>query len=212
MNSRMQSFWKNTRAAAAVEFALVCIPLLLISVGIMEVSFALYQWLAAEKATEIGVRKAVVSDPVASGLTSLTGKTSSNEYGDRPMPAYNSTVCSGSGGGGTCTNGYTYSPSAMGRVVSSVRRIFPRATEENVSVVYNYAPLGFVGRPCGAVPSVTVRLHDASDKTQGMPFDFVVINLLAGLLPGDSISGTIRMPLFVATMTGEDLSSSGSAC
>lgn len=212
MNALMRRVWKSGDAAAAVEFALVCVPLLLISVGIMEIGFAFYQWLAAEKGAQMGVRQAVVSSPVASGLTNITGKLSTNEFGDRPMPVYNSTVCSVTNGSGSCTNGYTYSAAAMGSITASVRKIFPRATAENISIEYKYAPLGFVGRPCGVVPSVTLRLHSADDKNIGMPFDFVVINLLADLIPGGNFSGKITMPLFVSTMTGEDLSSNGSGC
>lgn len=203
MKTPLRRFWRDARAAAAVEFALVAVPLLLITLGIIEVGFAFYQWLAAEKATEMGVRRAVVSSPVATDLTAMTGKTAGNSFGDRPMPSYSSTVCSGASA--SCSNGYTYSVAAMTRIVDAVRTVFPRATAANVSVEYRYAPLGFVGRPCGAVPSVTLRL-------QNVQFDFIVIHLLANLIPGGSLSGTITMPGFVATKTGEDLSTNGSGC
>ena len=60
----IRNLWSRREGAAAVEFALVCVPLLVVTIGIMEFSFALYQWNAAEKATQFGVRMAVVSTPV----------------------------------------------------------------------------------------------------------------------------------------------------
>lgn len=176
----------------------------------MEVGFIFYQYLAAEKATELGVRKAVVSNPVAEELSLpnsdasyMSGKTASNDYGDVPMPTYNSTVCDGATS--TCSNGYTYSSTAMATIVSTIQKIFPRVTTANVTVEYDYAPLGFVGKPCGPIPSVTVKL-------QNMKYNFIVLNVLVDLFPGNTLSASISMPSFVATMTAEDLSSNGSAC
>ena len=173
----------------------------------MEMSFAYYQWLLAEKATEFGVRLAVVSDPVADGLKSWTGKEITNEYGDycsdgTTCKDYPSAICSGADT--KCTGaGYKYSSTAMDRIVNRMRTIYPTITTSNVSVEYKYTPLGFVGRPCGPVPSVTVRL-------QNMQYNFIVLHVLANLIPGTNWSGIITMPGFVATKVGEDLSNRGS--
>jgi Flp pilus assembly protein TadG len=209
----LRVFWSRSEGAQAVEFALVCIPLLVITIGIIEFSFALFQWNSAEKATQMGVRMAVASSPVAAGLNTFDGKTAGNEYGDEPPVDFAATagspiVCTGNGTSGTCTNvqttayGGAYAPAAHTRIVNRMRIIFPRITAQNVAVEYRFMNLGFVGR-CGPVPSVTVRLRN-------MSFDFIVINSLLTLVAGGGgLGSTMALPSFTATMVGEDLNTQG---
>ena len=85
-----------------------------------------------------------------------------------------------------------------------MREIYPRIAAETVAVDYFFMDLGFVNRPCGPVPSVTVRL-------QNMTFDFIVIDALLDLLvagPG-GLDPSMAMPSFTATMVGEDLNTFG---
>ena len=206
MLRRLRYLWTCHRGATAVEFALVCAPLLLVTIGIMEFSFALYQWNAAEKSTQMGVRIAVVSNPVARGLTADDGKDASNNFGDEPMPDFFGSPVVCSGGTASCSGGYTFDPAAHDRIVNKMRQIFGRVGTANVVVEYRAASLGFVGKPCGPVPSVTVRLQD-------MAFDFFVIDALAGLVAaGSNLPSALPMPPFPATMVGEDLSNHGSTC
>jgi hypothetical protein len=87
-----------------------------------------------------------------------------------------------------------------------MRTLFPRITAANVVVEYRDISLGFVGRPCGPVPSVTVRL-------QNLTFDFIVINTLVSLVKsGASLTSSMSMPSFRATMVGEDLNTVGAGC
>lgn len=209
----LRVLWRRTEGAQAIEFALVCIPLLIITIGIIEFSFALFQWNSAEKATQMGVRTAVVSSPVATGLNTFDGKTGGNEYGDEPPADFAATagspiVCTGNGTTGTCTNvqsgtyGGAYAAAAHTRIVDKMRTIFPRVTAQNVAVEYRFMDLGFVGR-CGPVPSVTVRLEN-------MSFDFIVINSLLTLVAGGGgLGSTMALPSFTATMVGEDLNTQG---
>jgi Flp pilus assembly pilin Flp len=196
MSDFIRRLWKRSEGAAAVEFALVCIPLLIITFGIIEYAFALFQWNSAEKATQFGVRKAVVSDPVASGLNTFNGKTNSNEFGDEPMPVFANSAVICNGATSTCSNGYAFSATAHTRIVTRMRQMFPRITASNVAVEYQPIGLGFVGR-CGPVPSVTVRL-------QNMSYDFLVIHSLLTLV-GGAAAASLAMPNFAATMIGEDL-------
>jgi len=206
MLRRLRQLWTCRRGATAVEFALVCAPLLLVTIGIMEFSFALYQWNAAEKSTQMGVRLAVVSNSVAQELTSFDGFDGSNEAGDTPMPAFSGSPIVCSGATSTCSGGYTFISGNHERIVERMQQIFPRVGTANVVVEYRAMPLGFVARPCGPVPSVTVRLQD-------MAFDFFVIDALAGLVAaGTSLPASLTMPPFPATMVGEDLSTLGSLC
>jgi len=211
----LRVLWRRSEGAAAIEFALVCIPLLLITIGIMEFSFALFQWNAAEKATQMGVRRAVVSTPIALGLNTFDGTDGGNAPGDEPPADFVATagspiVCTGDGTSGTCTNvgagiDANFNNGAHIRIVGKMREIFPRIAYENVAVEYYFMGLGFVGRPCGAVPSVTVRL-------QNMSFDFIVIDALLNLVTGGGLDPSMAMPSFTATMTGEDLNTQGTGC
>lgn len=74
--------------------------------------------------------------------------------------------------------------------------IFGRVTPENVIVRYEYTGLGYVGRPGGAVPTITVSLT-------GLTYDWIMIGALTGFSP-------ISLPSFATTVTGEDLNVSGS--
>lgn len=193
--------WRRSEGATAVEFSLVCLPLLLITIGIIEYAFALFQWNTAEKATQFGVRRAVVSNPVATGVNTFTGKTNTNAYGDVPMPDFagSSVVCDGATL--TCSNGFTFDAVAHNRIVSRMQDIFPRITAANVVVEYLPIGLGFVGR-CGALPSVTVRL-------QNMSYDFIALDSLLSLVGGPG-TASLAMPDFTATKMGEDLNTAGS--
>jgi Flp pilus assembly protein TadG len=196
MSDFIRRLRKESQGAAAVEFALVCIPLLIITFGIIEYAFALFQWNTAEKATQFGVRKAVVSDPVAVGLNTFNGKTNSTEFGDEPMPNFANSPVVCNGATASCNNGFSFSQASHTRIVTRMRQMFPRITASNVIVEYAPIGLGFVGR-CGPVPSVTVRL-------QNMTYDFVVIHSLLNLV-GGSAAASLAMPNFAATMVGEDL-------
>ncbi|MDH3379992.1 MAG: pilus assembly protein [Gammaproteobacteria bacterium] len=196
MREFLKCLWKRSEGAAALEFALVSIPMMLITIGIIEFAFALFQWNTAEKATQFGVRRAVVSAPVAEGINTYNGKTNSNEWGDEPMPDFANSIVVCNGATTQCSNGFTFSSAAHNRIVTKMQEIFPLVAANNVVVEYAPMGLGFVGR-CGAVPSVTVRL-------QNMSYDFIVIDSLLNLVGGPG-AASIAMPSFTATMVGEDL-------
>jgi Flp pilus assembly protein TadG len=58
--------------AAGVEFALVFPLLLLLTFGIIEMGLVFYQMNMFEKATQVGVRKAITWDPVAPTLANYS--------------------------------------------------------------------------------------------------------------------------------------------
>jgi hypothetical protein len=72
--------------------------------------------------------------------------------------------------------------------------IFDRIGVTNVVVVYTQTGLGYVGRPGGPVPTITVAL-------QNLPFQFFFLGALIGL-------NNVEIPAMTTTITGEDLSSS----
>ena len=84
------NFVRNTAGNTAIEFAMVAMVVFAFTFVIFEASLMLFRWNAAEKATQLGVRIATVSDPAASELTSFDGKTPGNRFGD-PMPPFSAT-------------------------------------------------------------------------------------------------------------------------
>ncbi len=79
MNNRRQS-WRRKLAgdrggSVMVENAIVFGLLFVLTIALIEFSLALWQWNTAEKATELGVRFAVQSDPVSLGLAEYNGVT-----------------------------------------------------------------------------------------------------------------------------------------
>lgn len=198
----ISNFIRDREGAVAVEFALLFVALFVITVGIIDVGAALYQWNRAEKALQQAARYAVVSDPVANDLRFFSGKTAGNTFGDS---------CRDSATGGiqaycqygpiVCTNtecsSYGFSATAFDAIFQKVQAVIPSVTPENLAVEYRATELAFVGRPGGRtgefnlVPVVTIRLRNIA-------YNFMVLDDLFGI-------GPVLMPGFTTTLVGEDV-------
>jgi hypothetical protein len=183
--------------------------ILLVTLGIIEFGYALFQWNRAEKALQLGARLAVTWDPIASDLTTFDGKANTNMFGDactdpvtgvvQPACIYdpNPVICTSGG-----CSGYGYSAAAFNAIVGEMQEIFTWIRPENVVIEYAATGLGFVGRPgnnadeFNLVPAVTLRL-------QNMTFNFLALDDLFGFT-------AINMPPFTTTLIGEDLSTNTS--
>ena len=176
--------------------------------GIIDFTFAFYQWNAATKAVQVGARLAAVSNPVVSDLTMDNWDVAGYDSGQAVDLAHGFTYeCTGAGGG-SCTNGGTYDATAMNTLVFGrgntecngtppnvgMCNFFWRITPENVRVTYEYTGLGYAGRPLGPVPTIKVEVT-------GIPFRFL---LVGGLMGFDDM----EIPGLASTVTGEDLSQS----
>ena len=188
-NPLSHSFGADVRGGTAVEFAMVVLLFVTLIFGALEFSRALWAWNQANKATQMGVRLAVVSDSVAAGLQDFDGLAFTGNGNAVPITAVdpNPVVCTSAG----CSGYGPKSDAAFDAIITRMRLAFPRILPENVIVEYRHIGLGFAGNPIGSdiAPAVTIRL-------QGMQFDFIT-PALAGLV-------TLTMPEFTATLTGED--------
>ena len=199
---------RNDAGTTTIEFTIVVLLFFLLTFGLVEFGYLLFQYNSATKAAQYGARMAAVSDPVWSPLITLT---STGTPGGPWQTAY-SVTCHGtnaSGSSGSCsgTASGNYSASAMQNLVfgrgqttcgtigadgdPGMCDIFDRITPENVSVQYSNTGLGFAGRPGGPVPTITVTLT-------GLTYQFFALGALLGF-------GDVTMPDFKVTMTGEDL-------
>jgi hypothetical protein len=81
--------------------------------------------------------------------------------------------------------------------------IMPQIRPENVVVTYSRSGLGYVGRPTGPLPTITVEVVN-------LRFNFFILD---ALLQVASLGGTtgvptgINIPASPVTITGEDLRS-----
>ncbi|MCH7833386.1 MAG: pilus assembly protein [Proteobacteria bacterium] len=203
--------------ATAVEFAIVIGLLMVLTISIVEFSLALWQWNSAEKSTELGVRYAVQSNPVAAGFSSSGwngvidgGFSPGTSLDTSTVGAFtvicNNTTCTCTG----CPGGFsiTHDSTAFNDIVDHMSGVFFRVRPSNVIVEYAHVGMGFAGRPgADLVPMVTVRLS-------GVTFDFMVLNFLRPMMVGGSQQSTsngIPMPPFTATLSGEDMNTAGAS-
>lgn len=198
----------DMRASSAAEFALVLPLLLLFLFGIIDVGRLMWTWNHAEKATQMGVRYAVVTDPVPSGLAtfSFVGTGSLTQGDVVPATAYGTMTCTNPTGttaaptgsvtctcAGTCPWGATAASGATApftRIYDHMHKFLAPMDPKNVSVSYKPSGLGFAGDPNGAdiSPIVTVELT-------GLTFQPTLMQIF-----GASIS----LPSFSAALTMED--------
>lgn len=186
----MKSFVRlahDRSGGSAAEFALVLPLLLLFLFGIIDVGRLMWTFNQAEKATQIGVRAAVVTNVIPAKLNDDFA-TTYNLVGGDPVPAatFSSTTCIS----GTCSGGWGYNSTAFTYVVTRMNQIYPAVTAANVKVQYDNVGLGFAGDPSGPDVSALVTV-----SLQNLTFQPIVL-----------LGFNITLPDFRASLTAEDLS------
>lgn len=212
------SFCRDQAGSVMVEFSILLPIIITLVFGSVDLLYALYQWNAAAKAVEVGARIAAVSDPVASGLNTLTNSVpvALNTSGQPlAMPAFDVT-CDGRTLTCTCNGACTglaanpFDAVALNRLIfgrgseacgdarsyytTGMCDVLPSITAANVVVTYRQTGLGYSGRPGGPQPTIIVSL-------QNMKFQFFFLSYLFGTI--------IPMPAMTTTITAEDLCSGG---
>ena len=193
------ALYRDETGGVLVEATVMIVIMFVFVLGSVDFLMAMYQWNAAAKAVQVGARIAAVSDPVATGISTITGLEGGTAPGTVPPPSYATMTCSGTGGTGCSTAAmntlvFGRGSAACGDATSfydtGMCDVFPRVQAANVTVSYVYSGLGFAGRPGGAVPTITVELRNLN-------FQFFFLGFSNMAIPG------LR-----TTITGEDLSSS----
>jgi Flp pilus assembly protein TadG len=192
MTAGLASLLRDRRASSAAEFALVLPLLILFLFGILDIGRYMWAINRAEKATQMGVRYAVVSDPVAN----VVNEDFVNDYsvpGGDPVPAaiFDSATCTNSGNctvTGTASGANGRDPAAFDAIVAWMKKFYPELQASNVRVTYQNVGLGYSGDPSGpdVAPLTTVELT-------GMTFPALVL-----------FGGSVGLPDIKASLTLED--------
>jgi hypothetical protein len=155
--------------ASAAEFALVLPLLILLLFGIIDIGRYMWTINRAEKAAQMGVRMAVVTDYVSSSIgDNYVGKCSTPLTSGDPIPAncFTKITCSKSGSSVSCSPGAVSSAglNAFNRVLARMRLFMPEIKDDNVWIIYSPSGLGYAGNPNGpdVAPLVTVQFSGVS--------------------------------------------------
>lgn len=194
--NRIRGLWQSERAASAAEFALVLPLLLLLLFGIIDAGRFMWEFNRAEKATQMGVRYAVVTDPVLNGLSTYSFSISGGipQGNAVPTTSFDSATCTNSSctclpAGGFCS-ATSRNGTAFSNLVTRMSQMYPPIGAANVQVQYKNVGLGFAGDPDNpdVSPLVTVSLT-------GLRFRPITCLVFAC---------SINMPDFRASLTLED--------
>jgi len=198
----IRRFLFDHRGASAAEFALILPVALLMLFGVIDAGMYGWQLNEYEKATQMGVRYAIVTDVVSEGLAdpdlTYVGETI---CGGGSLVA-GQTICADALGtivctsaGCTCTgncpvNADTLDATAFASIVARMQMFQPRIAAEDVAVEYRGSGLGFAGDPHKPEisPIVTVRINYAE-------YSPIVLSFFGGSVP---------LPDFSYSLTLED--------
>lgn len=207
----MKSLIKDCSGSSAAEFALVLPLLLTLLFGTIDAGRWIWTYNRAEKATQMGVRMAVVTDPISPGVSASFLGVGGLTQGDIiPPSAFGKITCTGSGNGtsvtATCT--CTVSPcptlgtansTEFQTILARMKAFLPELSASNLVVEYSSSGLGYAGDPYGRdlSPVVTVKIGAPATQLQFTPITSFLF-------------WTIPMPGFAASLTAEDLAGSQS--
>jgi Flp pilus assembly protein TadG len=173
---------RDGRASSAAEFALVLPLLLIFLLGIIDVGRLMWTWNQAEKATQMGVRYAIVTNPVWAGMKNFDFVATGNIVPGETVPntLFGKVTCSWSNSCDTCVGSFCsaakakdYDSAAFSSLVSYMKKFYPGMVDSadptgrtKVLVTFSNSGLGYAGDPTGAAvaPLVTVSLQNVSFK------------------------------------------------
>lgn len=163
---RLRSLLHDNRAASAAEFAMVLPLFIILLFGIIDAGRYMWTVNRAEKAAQMGVRMAVVTDYVASTIgDDYLGQCSTPlGQGDAiPADCFSTITCSKPSSSVTCSTG-TADGDAFDTVLARMRLFMPEIAGSNVEIIYSPSGLGYAGNPNGPdlAPLVTVKLSGLS--------------------------------------------------
>jgi Flp pilus assembly protein TadG len=180
------------RGVAAVEFALIAIPFLLLLFGVMEFGRLLYLWNTAQEVTRNAARQAVVTDFTDSAAIAAIKRSAVFRVTDGTLPA-SSEVSSAN-----VVIQYLY-VKATGDVAPVVK--MPSSPGDNIAACLDAA------RVDECIRFVEVCLSTGTtcdDNSKAIPFK-PMIGLFSGSAPDSTDLSGLRIPLSTVRMPAESL-------
>jgi TadE-like protein len=191
MITRLGNIWRPKHGASLAEFALILPGSMLLTFGVLEVGYLMWQVQQGEIAAKRAVRLAATRSLLDVGAIADCGPST-------PVTAVAGQDCFMLTGGDTSLwaqcRGDGSGSAACGPDVAvlaaEIGRFYPRAEPADILVQFHGSGLGFqgLGHP---VPVITVKLENVE-------FEFLTLSALSGLV-------TFEMPDMSASATAEDL-------
>ena len=174
MSNLLLRLARSSRAASSAEFAMVAPLLVLMLLGIVDVGRFMWELNQAEKATQLGARFAVVTNPVSNGIVTADYANASLDSGELiPAERLGALKCTSSSCTCISTCPEVTDPSvnsaAFNAIVARMQVFKPDVTAAKVEVTYRGSGFGFAddtsggGGPSDTMeisPLVTVSLKD----------------------------------------------------
>lgn len=188
----LRTLFCDQRAGSAAEFALVLPLLLIFLLGIIDVGRLLWTVNRVEKATQMGARYAIVTNPIPSGLSNLaTSKTSAVGLTDSTpsvltngdsLDKYNmgkytysiattasetaAPTCQPTAPATNCSFLGTISTTSFDAIYGWMKNFLPELKRKNIAISYSNSGLGYAGDPTGRdfYPVVTVSVQNFGFK------------------------------------------------
>ena len=219
----MNRFLQDSEGSTLVEFTLVFPLFMLVAFGTVDFTYMLFEWDMANKAAYIGARTAVVSNPVASGITNPTltaaqiaqlGQTcfivasgAADTNVNCPTTGKIDCTPAASAGPSDSCGSYTFDNTAFTAILTKMQTVFPRLRRQNVQISYQTNGLGFMGRPSslGGLPM------DVTVSIRCMTHQFFFLSALMGwafpALPAGCPAAPAgpAIPAFATTLPSEDM-------
>lgn len=195
----MSEYLRDARGSALVEAALVLPVFFLLIFGTIDFALFMWQWNAANKAVQLGARKAIVSDSVAAGagLTlpesmaywnglPLGAGCAPDDVGRSACPVF--VVQCNAAAGCRCPDSncdFVLARASLAPIITAMRAALSTLQAEDLEVKYAMNYLGYVGRPVPVPVDVTVSIVN-------MKYDLLFLNVLLG--PSIPIRASATLP------------------
>ena len=188
----VSSLIRSRSGHTGIEFTMLLPVILFMLLGFIDAARFMWTVNRAEKATQMGVRYAVTTDMVASGLGTYVFTQAGLAQGDAiPTSAFVGVTCNST----TCTNKGAgpppgHSAAAFNNILGRMQLFMPEIQAANLIVEYDNSGIGYAGDPNSpdVAALTTVRLTGMTFR----PFSTY------------AFGGTFALPSFHSALTMED--------
>jgi hypothetical protein len=226
---------RDCAGSSLVEFTVVFPVFILVALGTVDVAFMVFDWALASKAAYVGAHRAIVTNPVAEGITNLpydptkisllcfnpadgtpTGNcpTVQDSSFDTPgLDAPRPVVCTpAERTGGTCTGGYTFDDGPFDchcTTLTAPVPIFNQMQQIFPRLQRQNVTISYKTTNLGFVGRPDGLPMDVTVSITGMTHQFYFLGPIMRFFGGD-FAANLPIPAFATTLTSEAMVSNGS--